>query len=254
MPVNKSSGQMNDFCDTWSPFGGLCPYQCKFCYVENKIAPWLNRMAEGSGRVPKYIGEPYLVIKELDTVLRSDKMIGVQLLGDMWHPDIASMDISRVLEVCRKHEGKNQGYWFPTKNPARFNEFLDEIPKNSVLGVSLESDIDHLVTRAPAPRDRFEAFKRTQWDRKMVSIEPILEFRGLEFLRMIRSLAPEFVVIGADSIQAFPLDEPVQAKLIHFIQELKLFTKVIEKPNLDRLKDISNVTAKPKVGMIRWLK
>ena len=70
--------------------------------------------------------------------------------------------------------------------------------------------------------------------RKMVSIEPIMDFDSRDFLRILQDIKPEFVSIGADS-KNNNLTEPSSKKIKELIYHLKRFTKVIIKNNLDRL-------------------
>jgi len=68
----------------------------------------------------------------------------------------------------------------------------------------------------------------------MISIEPIMDFRILPFVRMIKQIKPKFVSIGADS-QGHNLPEPSPEKVKRLIEELRKFTKVKIKPNLNRI-------------------
>ena len=68
-----------------------------------------------------------------------------------------------------------------TKNPDRYLSLLPYIPKNAILGATIETTNDEIVqtdkiSSAPLPSERYEAMKALDWDRKIVSIEPILDF------------------------------------------------------------------------------
>ena len=70
--------------------------------------------------------------------------------------------------------------------------------------------------------------------RRMVSIEPIMDFDLRDFLCMLRDVKPEFVSIGADS-KRNNLIEPPSEKIEQLIKHLKSYTNVIIKNNLKRL-------------------
>jgi len=70
--------------------------------------------------------------------------------------------------------------------------------------------------------------------RKMVGIEPVMDFDPQPLLAWIRAIAPEFVSIGADSKKC-DLPEPSATRLIGFINALRSLTEVRTKSNLNRL-------------------
>ena len=67
--------------------------------------------------------------------------------------------------------------------------------------------------------------------RKMVSIEPILDFDLLTMVGWIKAVKPEFVSIGADS-KGHHLPEPSTGKLQRLCDELRMITEVKVKSNL----------------------
>ncbi len=71
--------------------------------------------------------------------------------------------------------------------------------------------------------------------RKMVTIEPIIDFDVPYLVDIIKEIRPEFVNIGADSNSKLTLQEPSWFKVQNLIKELEKFTKVNLKDNLKRL-------------------
>lgn len=72
--------------------------------------------------------------------------------------------------------------------------------------------------------------------RKMITIEPILDFDVDILASWIAEIRPEFLNIGADS-KGHKLPEPTQEKVEEFILKLKSYgIEVREKKNLKRLK------------------
>jgi len=70
--------------------------------------------------------------------------------------------------------------------------------------------------------------------KRMITIEPILDFDLNEFSEMIKSINPSWVNIGADS-KGHKMPEPGKEKIQKLIDELSAFTSVKIKTNLSRL-------------------
>ena len=70
--------------------------------------------------------------------------------------------------------------------------------------------------------------------KKMVSIEPIMDFDVDTMIDWIRQIKPEFVSIGADS-KGHNLPEPSKDKIRALIGALSKITVVKQKANLSRL-------------------
>ena len=69
---------------------------------------------------------------------------------------------------------------------------------------------------------------------RMVTIEPIIDFDLNIIVDWIKRIKPKWVNIGADS-KGHKLPEPSKEKIEALIKELKKFTEVRIKPNLNRL-------------------
>jgi len=229
VPLNKPSGNMYPWAWTWNPYGGLCLYACKYCYVRNKIGPWLKRMG-----ILKYVGKPRLIEHELKTPLikpKDGKVIFVCSNNDLFGDWVPSKDIVRILLHCCEYDNE---YLFQSKNPGRFNDFIEYFPERSILGTTLETNRFNKFSKAPAIYSRYRWMADLDYPRKMVSIEPIMDFDVDILTMMIRKIKPEFVSIGADSGKN-NLPEPNPEKVRSLINELEKFTEVRVKKNLNRL-------------------
>jgi protein gp37 len=181
----------------------------------------------------RYSGKLWLMEKEFEKDEGKGKIIFVQDCGDLCAESVPDEWIIKVLEHCRMYPDNE--YLFLTKNPQKYFKFIDQFPKNSILGVTIESNRWYLeISDAPLPIKRAEAMSKLVYPRKMVSIEPIMDFDLVTFVEMIREIKPEYVVIGADS-KGNNLPEPDSQKIHEFINELEKFTKVEIKPNLNRI-------------------
>jgi len=232
MPLSKSKGNMYDWVThTHSHLGGVCPHKCSYCYVQAIE----KRFGKG-----KYAGELRLIDKELDVKYGSGRTIFIEHCNDLWADDVPNVFIAYILDHCCKWPDNT--YIFQTKNPARFNFWLDEMPDNRLLGCTVETtsaDTVHQFSCAPAPRARLEAMKALAMmgERIFITIEPILRGNAALLAEWMAWLGVEFVNVGADS-KGTGLIEPSGDQVRVLLSELKrLGVKVREKRNLERLLD-----------------
>jgi len=232
MPLNKPSGNMYPWAYTINLIAGECEYHCDYCYVGNKIGPWLSRMGN-----TKYCGKPRLIEKEFQVplVVPDGYVIFVQSCGDLFGHWIPDTWIMRILEHIRNFP--QTIFLLQTKNPARFFDF--DIPKNCILGTTIESNRDYGDTKAPLPKERFLAFKEMPEEQElMVAIEPVKDFDLGTMLAWIAVIRPKFVSVGADSGEN-NLTEPSSQKLKTLLWQMELVTEVRRKKNLNRLLRVS---------------
>jgi DNA repair photolyase len=205
--------------------GGKCTHNCSYCYVET-LKKRFPKIKE------RYSGKLFLIEHELCKNEGSGNTVFVQTCGDLFADSVPSEWISRVIEHCKDYP-KNT-YLFQTKNPKRFHDFLEEFPKKSIFGTTLESNNDYGLSNAPCPIERKCSMATLTGFKKMVSIEPILDFDLDELVGWIKEIKPIFVSIGADS-KHNNLPEPTNKKVKLLIGNLKEFTEVKIKDNLKRL-------------------
>ena len=219
MALNKSKGQMyNWVTHTWNTIKGACPHDCSYCYMKR----W------GPQRVVRFDE------KEL-TDLGGGKFIFVGSSCDLFAKDIPNEWIERTLAHCRVMDNR---YLFQTKNPRRLESFIDELPFDSVVCTTIESNRIWInqMGRSPDPKNRAFAMNEIahQSIKTYVTIEPIMEFDIKEMIQLIEFCCPAQVNIGADSGNN-GLPEPDANKITELIGALKLFTIVNIKKNLKRL-------------------
>ena len=232
MGLNKVKGNMYDFADfTWNPIKGRCSHKCTYCYMHR----FWDMMKDDSLRLDEK------EFKEFDRDMKkygdSGHFIFVGSSTDMWLNENPAIWIKKILEHLDKYPDNT--YLFQTKNPKAFSAyklFYDwAINMNIVLGITLETNryIEE-ITRAPQPVERAIAFDKNPHSRKMITIEPIIDFDLEELVDMIWTIKPEWVNIGADS-GGNKLPEPTREKVLLLASELKKFTKVKYKTNIKRI-------------------
>ena len=207
--------------ETWNPIIG-CLYDCRYC----RARIYADNLQESTEKYKDGFCEPKLVENELNRVFRN-KLVAVSLMGEMfgeWVPDHWILGVLKVVVASPKAM-----FLFMTKNPKRYIDLLNKhiayYPKNVILGATIESNRDFPVTKAPSVVERYNAMKELQFERKQISIEPIMDFDFDVFLQWIKDIKPILVSIGYDN-HYFRLSEPDLHKTKQFIAELQKFTEV----------------------------
>jgi len=137
-----------------------------------------------------------------------------------------------ILECIEKMPDRD--FLIQSKNPYCFLE--DEFPSNVILGTTIETNRDDLycenkISKAPPPSIRFLGIRSLQHPRKMITIEPILDFDLDKFVDLIFWCKPDLfrVYIGYDSHpKENKLPEPPLSKTKELIKKLAWFLDLIE--------------------------
>ncbi len=169
--------------------------------------------------------------KEFKVKFQKGDLIFVSDMGDLFGDFMQSSWINKVLDHIELFPEAD--FLLLTKNPKRYHEFINRMPKNAILGTTIETDIDRIVkehnlSKAPPPSKRYEAMKSLNWSRKMVSIEPILEFDADILAQWIEEIQPFIVYIGYDNYNG-EMPEPLQEKTLQLLKMLSQNRLVIRK-------------------------
>jgi len=172
--------------------------------------------------------------REFKTDLGSGNFIFVGSSCDMWADAVPAEWILRVLDFCRQKP--NNRYLFQSKNPGRFLNFRKNLPPESLLGVTIETNRQYpQMGLAPTTEVRAaEMAVISMAFTTMVTIEPIMDFDMKEFVQFVAVSDPSWVNIGADS-KRHGLPEPPADKVLALIGELKELADVKIKKNLRRI-------------------
>lgn len=184
-------GKMFPFINAkpWNPLGGECLHKCRYCWVEQlkKLYPALKA---------KYSGNPRIIEHELKRISQYKKgdFAFVCDCTDLFGYWVPKEFIQRILDALATSPAT---FLLLTKNPKRYLEFV--IPKNCVVGTTIESDIDHLLSGIPQEyRLKAIAEMAAKGNRTMISVEPVMLFSD-EFPFKIIEAHPEFVAVGYDN-------------------------------------------------------
>jgi DNA repair photolyase len=191
----------------WNPLGGECLHKCVYC--------WAKLIAKRFA-MKKYSGKPHLSLKELKRVFTAEDFVFVCDMCDLFGWWVPSWMIQRILDRIAMSQAT---FLLLTKNPKRYLEF--DIPENCVRGATIENDFDdYHKSAAPNKHDRFEAMWTLQHKRKMLAIEPILQFCENNFFEWILKVKPKFVAVGYDNYGNH-LPEPSLEQTLRLIRGLE---------------------------------
>lgn len=167
---------------------------------------------------------------------------------DMFAAEVPAELIVRVLDHLRSHQGgcrckgrhkdSTSQYLFQTKNPARFLELLDHIPRgighrNTWLGTTVETTYSmnnwrEPLSNAPETLERLRAMKEIKGKgfEILISVEPIMEMDVGHLVKHLLEVGPTMVSIGADSRseedrENRPIPEPLPRHIGGLIVDLE---------------------------------
>lgn len=169
---------------SWNPFVG-CNYDCSYCKPSYKKAVAYN------GRLRKCIPcQSYTPHEHPERLgkMANDKSIFVCSTGDIACSRVGFM--KQVFQVMRNDTKNGRRFFVQSKNPACLKQYLHLLPNNTFLLTTLETNKDKgysTVSKAPQPSQRYKDFLSLKWDKKIVTVEPIMKFDLDPFAKMITS-------------------------------------------------------------------
>ena len=225
--LNQSKGNMYAFVThTWNMIKGKCPHNCSYCYMKR------------FGEQP----DLHFDESELKADLGQGNFIFVGSSCDMFAIGVPNVWIEKTLWYCRGFINK---YLFQTKDPGQILGWLDNLPIDSIVGTTIETNRYYTpqMGNTPRPEIRSMYMETISEQRKtMATIEPIMDF-DMVLVELVKKCNPEWVNIGADS-QGHNLPEPTAEKIDDLIIELKKFTKVKVKKNIKRIYNLRGANSK----------
>jgi len=213
-------GNMYEGTKTWNPFVG-CEFDCIYCKPSfQAILRVYGKCVKCKAYEPHFHEERLLKIPNYPIIF-------VAGTGDLSFATYEQMMniIRTVNKDSRKHPDRL--YYYQSKNPIIFEPFLDELNPQSILVTTLETNRGQgyeKVSKAIAPPERWRDFMSLDYPRKIITIEPILDFDVEPFYRNIEAVNPEKIYIGYNSKPTrVRLEEPHPNKtwqLIHMLRDM----------------------------------
>ena len=135
----------------------------------------------------------------------------------------------KVFQVLASDRKPNRVWFLQSKAPRCFEQYLHLLPNNTYIVTTLETKRAEgyaEISKAPFPSQRYADFMDLQWDKKIVTVKPVLDF-DLDTLRQwIVSINPRAVFIGYNSKpEKVSLPESEKKKmrqLIHNLEEKRV--------------------------------
>jgi DNA repair photolyase len=205
---------------SWNPFVG-CEYDCVYC-----MSSFKRQMKRRKKHCfDCYDFKPHFHAERLDNSLprtNGNDFIFCCDMGDVafCRPNWMQQILARIRHL------PDRTFLIQSKNPGIFRNY--RFPENVLLGTTIETDRDKLyqgISSAPLPSQRYRAMMKLRHSRKIVTIEPILDF-GVEILEeWVGKIGPETCYVGYDSKRNF-LPEPELSKVKTLMKRLKETTNV----------------------------
>jgi hypothetical protein len=218
---------------SWNPFVG-CRFECVYCKpsFQNLIA-WIGRMRKCE-QCKNYSPHEH---PERLTRIPKDRAIFVCEDSDISFANPRYM--KSILQVMRTDNIEDRIWFLQSKNPKCLEVYIEFLPENAYLLTTLETNRDEgyaSISKAPPPSERYRDFLGLKWNRKMVTVEPIMDFDLDTFTGWLLNIKPKAVFIGYNSHpKNVPLPEPEKQKtwkLIHSLEERNI--QVLKKEMRDK--------------------
>lgn len=215
--VNKKKSNMYPLSlKQWNPFVG-CGFDCTYC--EASFKRQAKRQMHNCMKCYKYT--PHTHSERLTIPIPTTK--GDEFIFTCASGDISFCPISFLKKIIKRIEGNpNKTFLIQSKNPKTFSRV--KFPDNVILGITLETNRNKLystVSKAPKPTQRFKDFLKITHPRKMITIEPIMDFDFDIMLKWVKQVKPQLVWIGYDSKNEGLFPEPDMNKFMKLYRAVK---------------------------------
>jgi len=195
----KTSETSNMYADaqTWNPFKG-CRFGCAYC------VPSFQQQAKRQ----KHLCEQCYGFVPHEHPERLGRVPSSEIVFACGNGDIAFADpayVRRVIDAIAARNGrsrKEQVFYLQSKRPECLAPHVDALPDNVILVTTLETNRDEGydgISKAPPPSERFRQFLALDWPRKVVTVEPMMDFDAAEFAGWLARIGPEYVWLGYNS-------------------------------------------------------
>lgn len=218
--MKEQKSNMYTNVKTWNPFKG-CGFDCVYC----KPSFQAQAKRQKHNCMDCYNFTPHIHPERLDKIPNSNTIF---VCGNS---DISFCDpefTDKIIDSI-KRKGKDKTFYFQSKNPEYFQQFINKFPNNVKLLTTLETNRNegyNQISKAPLPSDRYQQFLNLDYSQKILTIEPIMDFDTEEFLDMVIHINPEYVYLGKNS-------RPKQVKLSEPSDEqIEYWIKLLEENNI----------------------
>ena len=204
---------------TWSPFMG-CKFGCTYCLTSFQLQAkrQKHRCTECYNYTPHFHPDRLSKIPAKNTIF---------VCGNADIAFASARQITQIIDAInnynKKHPTNGKTFYLQSKRPSCIKPFLALLPRNVIILTTLETNRNKnysKVSKAPVPSERYKQFLALDYPRKVVTIEPIMDFDVDKFSKWILTLKPEYVWLGFNSRKKPVLPEPPEAKMRAFTDTL----------------------------------
>lgn len=198
----------------WNPFVG-CKFDCLYC-----LSSFQRQAKRQKNRCIKcYNYKPHDHPERLNRYIPKTK--DNEFIFTCASGDVSFCSTTFLKKIVNKIESKpDTTFLIQSKNPETFNRV--DFPNNVILGITLENNRDRgysKISKAPLPSKRYKDFLKIKHSRKMVTIEPVMQFDLDIMVKWITDINPDIVWLGYDS-KSCNLPEPSKDEFDELYNEL----------------------------------
>ncbi|MGA2309435.1 MAG: DUF5131 family protein [Candidatus Bathyarchaeia archaeon] len=204
--------------ESWNPFVG-CEHDCVYC--ESSFKRQMKRRKKHCldcyNFTPHF--HPERLIRSLPRTNKNDFIFCCDM-GDVafCEPEWMEQILARIEQL------HDRTFLIQSKNPSVFSDY--RFPENVLLGTTLETNRDDLysgMSKAPLPSQRYKAMLNLRHPKKIVTMEPVIDFDVETMEKWVREIGPEVCYVGYDSKKNY-LPEPELAKVEVLMKKLSKIT------------------------------
>jgi len=222
-------GKMYPETKTYNPFLG-CLYDCVYCESSfKKVLRWISRRNKCQD-CRDYRPHEHPERLRTSSIPSAPEKLTVFVFGQGDITFCRPAYVLKTFQVIMSHRPKiRKEYYWQSKNPKCLEQYIGRYPQNSILVTTMETNRDEgyeKISKAPVPSVRFRDFYDLNFKRKVVTIEPVMDFDVDPFLGWMLKLKDqgslEYVWYGYNSNPGkVRLPEPSVDKSQEFVDLLK---------------------------------
>lgn len=194
-----------------------CDFNCNYCAFNKSLR--YQKCQDCKDFVPHaHMG----VLNRVPPKTKEGEFLTMGLTGDISFA--SNIEIAAAISYCEKWSDRT--FMVQTKDPGLYKRH--KFPENVILNVTIETDVNLGVSRAPSVENRLNVMEsgtiQRLLNKKYVTIEPIMGF-SVHFIDRLIMINPDVVYIGYDSGQ-HGIIEPSLKTTRSLIDELRSFVEV----------------------------
>jgi len=226
--TQTQKSKMYQDAKTWNPAVG-CNFACVYCAFRAVVAMAGEQISckDCIDYCPHEHPERLRKIPSKDIIFA----FGTGEIS-FYRKEFVEKAIDALIENLQRSK-KEKIVYFQSKAPKCLSKYFDKLRRirdKVVMLTTLETNRDEGysdISKAPLPSIRYKDFLDLNWKRKIVTIEPIMDFDFDVFIEMIREISPEAAYLGFNSkSDKVKLPEPSSGKFWKLAEELRKFTEV----------------------------